>query len=53
MLATCYLLGEIEAEDLIRAAIAQGRLTEAHLEDEGFVKAVDRTMRPLLCATCN
>lgn len=53
LLATCFLLGDVTTEDLIRAAIAQGRLSEAHLEDESFVKAVDRSIRPLLCATCH
>ena len=38
---------EIGAEDLVAVAIAQGRLTEAHLEDEGFLNAVNNNLRGL------
>lgn len=31
---------DVEAKDLVEAAIAQGRLTEGHLEDRGFLNAV-------------
>lgn len=39
--------GEIAAEDLVEVAIAQGRLTEAHLEDEAFLNAVNVNLRGL------
>lgn len=38
---------EIGAEDLIEVAIAQGRLTAAHLEDESFLNAVNGNLRSL------
>ncbi|MEO0946623.1 MAG: hypothetical protein AAFY11_00460 [Cyanobacteria bacterium J06641_5] len=52
-LATCFLFGEIKAEDLVQAAIAQGRLTEEHLANQRFLRDVERSLRPLLCATCH
>ena len=52
-LATCFLFGEIKAEDIVQAAIAQGRLTEEHLSDKSFLRAVERSLLPLLCATCH
>lgn len=42
------LLNDVAAEDLIEAAIAQGRLTQAHLEDRGFTNAVEANLRDLV-----
>ncbi|MEO0948075.1 MAG: hypothetical protein AAFY11_08010 [Cyanobacteria bacterium J06641_5] len=38
---------EVVAEDLVKVAIAQGRLTAAHLEDDSFLNAVDGNLRGL------
>lgn len=46
-LETNALTRRIAAKDLVTAAIAEGRLTEAHLEDEGFLKAVEANLRGL------
>ena len=40
-------LGDIRAEDVIQAAIARGRLTDAQLDDRGFRNAVDANLRGL------
>lgn len=44
------LLDRIEAEDLVRAGIARGRLTEATLEDRGYLRAVQAGLDSLLDA---
>ncbi|MEO0949212.1 MAG: hypothetical protein AAFY11_13940 [Cyanobacteria bacterium J06641_5] len=38
---------DITAEDLVEAAIAQGRLSETHLQDRRFLSAVDLHLRGL------
>lgn len=42
------LADDITARDLVKAAIAQGRLTEAHLSDRGFLNAVEALMRTII-----
>lgn len=42
------LMDDIEAEDLVEAAIAQGRLTAATLEDRRFLNTVNARLRDLL-----
>lgn len=39
------LRGDIEAEDLVAAAIAEGRLTTVQLEDGGYLNAVTANLR--------
>ena len=51
-LGMAFLLKDIRAEDLVRAAIAQGRLTEETLEDKGFLKATEASLRSMVCGNC-
>lgn len=46
-LSSDHQAGRIKAEDLIRAAIADGRLDPASLEDSGYVRSVERQLRDL------
>jgi len=47
-LAADVLMMDIEAEDLVRAGIARGRLTEATLEDRGYLRAVQAGLDSLV-----
>lgn len=47
LLRSAIASGEVEGRDLVTAAIAQGRLTEAHLADEGFLNAVELNLQGL------
>jgi len=38
---------DVTAEDLVEAAIAQGRLSETHLQDRRFLSAVENQLRSL------
>lgn len=40
--------GNIEPEDLVRVAIANGRLSPEHLSDRGFLNAVDFELRNIV-----
>jgi len=40
-------LGRIDAEDVVRAGIAEGRLSANALDDEGYVNAVESQLRGL------
>jgi len=40
-------LGRIDAEDVVRAGIAEGRLSANALDDEGYVNAVKTQLRGL------
>ncbi|MEO0948718.1 MAG: hypothetical protein AAFY11_11360 [Cyanobacteria bacterium J06641_5] len=51
-LGMAFLLKDIRAEDLVRAAIAQGRLTEETLADRGFLRATERSLRVIVCSGC-
>ncbi len=42
------LARDIEAEDLVKAAIAQGRLSEDSLTDRGFLNAVEAGLNDLV-----
>lgn len=42
-----YQLGHIEAEDLVQAAITEGRLEPSTLEDEGYLMVVDMHLEAL------
>lgn len=46
-LKTAYRSGQLDAEDLMQAAIEQGRLSPDRLEDRGYVNAVAFQLRQL------
>lgn len=41
LLSVNYVDGTVEAEDLVKAGINQGRLSEDTLDDEGYLNAVE------------
>lgn len=46
-LANAHRYGKVEAEDLIQRAIADGRLTQEALEDQGYINSVENALRKL------
>lgn len=47
LLQSATAVRKVDATDLVGAAIAQGRLTEAHLEDLGFLNTVQSSLEGL------
>ncbi|MBE9011058.1 hypothetical protein IQ250_12655 [Pseudanabaenaceae cyanobacterium LEGE 13415] len=42
-----YVIGQVTAEDLVRAAIAQGQLSPQTLSDAGYINTVDTKLGSL------